>query len=76
MLIDLTRQMSVDTPHRDTAGLLVSRHIEQLWLIQKSRRMRPPEDILGALTLIRTLNPTPGSTVATEVTSTSFLTFL
>ena len=71
LLIQL-RQMSVDTPHRDTAGLLVSRHIEQIPVADPknlARRMRTtPEDILGALTLIRTLNPTPGSTVATEAT--------
>ena len=71
LLIQL-RQMSVETPHRDTAGLLVSRHIEQIPVADPknlARRMRTtPEDILGALSLIRTLNPTPGSTVATEVT--------
>ena len=71
LLIQL-RQMSVERPHRDTAGLLVSRHIEQIPVADPknlARRMRTtPEDILGALTLIRTLNPTPGSTVASEAT--------
>ena len=71
LLIQL-RQMSAETPHRDTAGLLVLRHIEQIPVADPknlARRMRTtPDDILGALTLIRTLNPTPGSTVATEAT--------
>ena len=71
LLIQL-RQMAVETPHRETAGLLVSRHIEQIPIADPknlARRMRTtPEDIIGALSLIRSLNPTPGSTVATETT--------
>jgi len=71
LLIQL-RQMPAETPHRDTAGLLVLRHIEQIPVADPrnlARRMRTtPDDILGALTLIRTLNPTPGSTVATQAT--------
>lgn len=71
LLIQL-RQMPTDVPHRETAGLLVSRHIEQIPIADPknlARRMRTtPEDILGALGLIKSLNPTPGFTVATEVT--------
>ena len=71
LLIQL-RQMDVDTPHRETAGLLVSRYIEQIPVADPknlARRMRTtPDDIVGALLLIRSLNPTPGSSVENEVT--------
>jgi RNA polymerase sigma-54 factor len=71
LLIQL-RQMAVDTPHRETAGLLVSRHIEQIPVADPknlARRMRTtPDDIAGALSLIRSLNPTPGSSVESEMT--------
>ena len=71
LLIQL-RQMPLDTPHRETAGLLVSRHIEQIPVADPknlARRMRTtPDDIVGALSLIRSLNPTPGSSVESEVT--------
>ena len=71
LLIQL-RQMAVDTPHRETAGLLVSRHIEQIPVADPknlARRMRTtPDDITGALSLIRSLNPTPGASVESEVT--------
>jgi RNA polymerase sigma-54 factor len=71
LLIQL-RQMTVDTPHRETAGLLVSRHIEQIPVADPknlARRMRTtPDDIAGALSLIRSLNPTPGASVESEVT--------
>ncbi len=71
LLIQL-RQMAVDTPHRETAGLLVSRHIEQIPVADPknlARRMRTsPDDIVGALSLIRSLNPTPGSSVESEAT--------
>ena len=71
LLIQL-RQMTVDAPHRETAGLLVSRHIEQIPVADPknlARRMRTtPDDIVGALSLIRSLNPTPGSSVESEVT--------
>ena len=71
LLIQL-RQMAVETPHRETAGLLVSRHIEQIPVADPknlARRMRTtPDDIVGALSLIRSLNPTPGSSVESEVT--------
>ena len=66
------RQMPTDVPHRETAGLLVSRHLEQIPVADPknlARRMRTtPDDIMGALGLIKSLNPTPGSTVATEAT--------
>ncbi|MDG1032747.1 MAG: RNA polymerase factor sigma-54 [Luminiphilus sp.] len=71
LLIQL-RQMALETPHRETAGLLVSRHIEQIPVADPknlARRMRTtPDDIVGALSLIRSLNPTPGSSVESEVT--------
>ena len=71
LLIQL-RQMAVETPHRETAGLLVSRHIEQIPVADPknlARRMRTtPDDIAGALSLIRSLNPTPGASVESEVT--------
>jgi len=71
LLIQL-RQMPLDTPHRETAGLLVSRHIEQIPVADPknlARRMRTtPDDVVGALSLIRSLNPTPGSSVESEVT--------
>ena len=59
------RQMPVDTPFRETAGILVSRHLEQIPTAdpkQMARRLRTtPEAILDALNLIKSLNPTPGS---------------
>ena len=71
LLIQL-RQMSEDTPHRDTAGIMVRRHIEQIPVAEPkhlARRMRTtPEDIIGALSLIRSLNPTPGASVETGAT--------
>ena len=71
LLIQL-RQMAVETPHRETAGLLVSRNTEQIPVADPknlARRMRTtPDDIVGALSLIRSLNPTPGSSVESEVT--------
>ena len=71
LLIQL-RQMSEDTPHRDTAGIMVRRHIEQIPVADPkhlARRMRTtPEDIIGALSLIRSLNPTPGASVETAAT--------
>ena len=71
LLIQL-RQMPEETPHRETAGLIVRRHIEQIPIAEPkhlARRMRTtPEDILGALNLIRSLNPTPGASIASETT--------
>lgn len=59
------RQMPVDTPFRETAGILVSRHLEQIPTAdpkQLARRLRTtPDAILDALSLIKTLNPTPGA---------------
>ncbi len=59
------RQMPVDTPFRETAGILVSRHLEQIPTAdpkQMARRLRTtPEAILDAFNLIKSLNPTPGS---------------
>ena len=71
LLIQL-RQMSEETPHRDTAGMMVRRHIEQIPVAEPkhlARRMRTtPEDIIGALNLIRSLNPTPGASLQASAT--------
>jgi RNA polymerase sigma-54 factor len=71
LLIQL-RQLSPDTPHRETAGALVNRHLEHVALgdlKQLARRLRTtPEDIAGAIELIRTLDPTPGSSVGSDNT--------
>ena len=74
LLIQL-RQMPEITPHRDTAGMIVRRHIEQIPIAEPkhlARRMRTtPEDIVGALALIRSLNPTPGAAI--EATATEYV---
>jgi len=66
------RQMAVDTPHRNTAGAIVNRHLESVATAdprQLSRRLRTtPEDVLGALNLIRSLDPTPGFSVGESTT--------
>lgn len=66
------RQMTPDTPHRDTAGALVSRYLDQVATAdprQLSRRLRTTEDdLIGALHLIRSLDPTPGANVGESAT--------
>ena len=66
------RQMDADTPHRNTAGAIVNRHLDSVATAdprQLSRRLRTtPEDILGALQLIRSLDPTPGLSVGDDTT--------
>lgn len=66
------RQMPVETPHRETAGALVNRYIDQVATAdprQLSRRLRTTEeDLIGALHLIRSLDPTPGAGVGESAT--------
>ena len=66
------RQMPIDTPHRDTAGALVSRYLDHVATAdprQLARRLRTTEDdLIGALHLIRSLDPTPGASVGESAT--------
>lgn len=66
------RQMDEDTPHRNTAGAIANRHLESIATAdprQLSRRLRTtPEDVVGALNLIRSLDPTPGTSVGESTT--------
>ena len=78
LLIQL-RQMPEETPHRDTAGMMVRRHIEQIPVAEPkhlARRMRTtPDDIIGALNLIRSLNPTQGRRLRHQLPNTLSPTF-
>lgn len=71
LLIQL-RQLPPETPYRDLAGALVSRHLAQLPTApprQLARKLRTNESALeGAIQLIRTLDPTPGSAIGAEQT--------
>ena len=71
MLLQL-RQMDEETPHRNTAGAIANRHLESIATAdprQLSRRLRTtPEDVVGALNLIRSLDPTPGASVGESTT--------
>ena len=66
------RQMPVATAHRETAGALVNRYIDQVATAdprQLARRLRTTEeDLIGALHLIRSLDPTPGATLGDSAT--------
>ncbi|MDA9847415.1 RNA polymerase factor sigma-54 [Luminiphilus sp.] len=66
------RQMDEETPHRNTAGAIANRHLESIATVdprQLSRRLRTtPEDVVGALNLIRSLDPTPGTSVGESTT--------
>ena len=66
------RQMDEETPHRNTAGAIANRHLESIATAdprQLSRRLRTtPEDVVGALNLIRSLDPTPGASVGESTT--------
>ena len=66
------RQMDEETPHRNTAGAIANRHLESIATAdprQLSRRLRTtPEDVIGALNLIRSLDPTPGTSVGESTT--------
>ena len=71
LLIQL-RQLPTDTPYRDVAGALVSRHLAQLPTApprQLARKLRASESELdGAIQLIRSLDPTPGASIGNEQT--------
>ena len=71
LLIQL-RQLPHETPYRDIAGALVSRHLAQLPTApprQLAKKLRTDESALeGAIQLIRTLDPTPGSAIGAERT--------
>lgn len=71
LLIQL-RQLPTDTPYRDIAGALVSRHLAQLPSApprQLARKLRTTEDQLqGAIQLIRSLDPTPGASIGDDHT--------
>ena len=75
LLIQL-RQMPLDTPYRELAGAIVSRHLEQVAhsdLRQLARRLRVDEDdVSAALALIRTLDPNPGASLGDD--STEYIT--
>ena len=66
------RQMDGETPHRNTAGAIANRHLESIATAdprQLSRRLRTsPDDVIGALNLIRSLDPTPGTSVGDSTT--------
>ena len=66
------RQMDEETPHRNTAGAIANRHLESIATAdprQLSRRLRTsPDDVIGALNLIRSLDPTPGTSVGDSTT--------
>jgi RNA polymerase sigma-54 factor len=66
------RQMDEEVPHRNTAGAIANRHLESIATAdprQLSRRLRTtPEDVIGALSLIRSLDPTPGTSVGESTT--------
>jgi RNA polymerase sigma-54 factor len=66
------RQMDEETPHRNTAGAIANRHLESIATAdprQLSRRLRTsPDDVIGALNLIRSLDPTPGISVGDSTT--------
>ena len=66
------RQMDEETPHRNTAGAIANRHLESIATAdprQLARRLRTsPEDVIGALNLIRSLDPTPGISVGDSTT--------
>jgi len=66
------RQMPPDTPYREVAGALVSRHLDLIATTeprQLARRLRVQEsDILAALALIRSLDPMPGASVGEDTT--------
>ena len=71
LLIQL-RQLPTDTPYRDVAGALVSRHLAQLPTApprQLAGKLRASESELdGAIQLIRSLDPTPGASIGSEQT--------
>ena len=71
LLIQL-RQLPTDTPHRELAGALVSRYLSQLPttpLRQLAKKLRATEEsIHSAITLIRTLDPTPGASIGDTAT--------
>ena len=66
------RQMDPETPHRNTAGAIVNRHLDSVATAeprQLARRLRTtPEDITAALALIRSLDPNPGTSVGDSAT--------
>ena len=66
------RQMPVDVPHRELAGALVSRHLDQLTSFnarQLARRLRTDEEsIVSARELIRSLDPYPGASIGADDT--------
>ncbi len=61
-------QLPADTPHIDTARLLVDRHLDLLvnrQYPQLNRRMRVDDTVLhAALALVQTLDPRPGSQIS------------
>ena len=71
LLIQL-RQLPSDTPCREIAGALVSRHLAQLPTApprQLARKLRTNEaELEVAIQLIRSLDPTPGASIGGEQT--------
>ena len=66
------RQMSADTPFREIAGAIVSRHIDHIATVDPkklAKRLRTEEDSLrGAVLLIKSLDPTPGARIDNDNT--------
>ena len=66
------RQMPADVQHRELAGALVSRHLDQLTTFnakQLARRLRASEaDIISARELIKSLDPYPGASIGEDDT--------
>lgn len=71
LLIQL-RQLPPETPYREIAGALVSRHLAQLPTApprQLARKLRVSEtDLESAVELIRSLDPTPGASIGSGQT--------
>lgn len=69
LLIQLL-ELPAETPHRETARLLIERHLDLLGnrqYAQLKRRMRIDQDELtAAVGLIQTLDPRPGSQISEE----------
>lgn len=61
------RQMPAEVPFRDIAGAIVSRYLDQVATAvprQLARRLRiTEEELAGALQLIRSLDPMPGTSI-------------
>ena len=71
LLIQL-RQLSIETPYRELAGAIVSRHLPQLPTAparQLAKKLRTTEpELEAAIELIRSLDPSPGAKIGGDQT--------